>query len=146
MDIWQLFTGHTASLSHSLSLFLSSLTRFIFQCRTENMSIVIERACGGWFNYPACPDLAKFWHFGQITNSLTKDLEHLFSIWHNFQPTLQKILWYWARCHCCKRPKIERNIQPCGHTGSWLNGRSVRGTFRRQVSSELRQVGSQANK
>ena len=37
------------------------------------------------------PDLAKLRHFGTIIKGLANFFEALFSIWHNFDPTLAKI-------------------------------------------------------
>ena len=46
------------------------------------------------------PDLMKFCHLGKICKSLWALLEGLFSIWQNVQPTLTKVVWFWANFQC----------------------------------------------
>ena len=59
--------------------------------------------------------------FGEISplcqNGLFSIWQHfdgLFSICQNFEPTLAKVLFYWAKFHGCKWPIV---IYPSGHTG-----------------------------
>ena len=49
------------------------------------------------------PDLAKLRHFSTIIKGLAKFFEALFSIWHNFNPTLAKNC-YWASFYCYRCP------------------------------------------
>ena len=50
--------------------------------------------------------------FGEISPlwqhilQLWQNWDGLVSIWQNFEPTLAKVVCYWAKFHCCKWPKI----------------------------------------
>ena len=53
--------------------------------------------CGQiWHNFAT---LAKF-------QKLSSFFKGLFSVWHNFEPSLANFLCYWANFHCCKRQNI----------------------------------------
>ena len=40
-------------------------------------------------------DLLKFYHFGKILKSLAKHSEHLFSVWENFEHSMEKLIYVW---------------------------------------------------
>ena len=52
--------------------------------------------------------------FGEISPlwqhlmTLCQMVEGLISVWQNFEPTVAKMLYFWAVFQCCKWPNIEK--------------------------------------
>ena len=52
------------------------------------------------------PDL--FRHLGNFFINLRQIVQGLLSVWQNIDPTLAKMLCFWATFSCCKWPNIEK--------------------------------------
>ena len=74
-------------------------------------------SCSSWNRNSVWPDLAKFRHFGIVSESLS-------NIWPNFESSLAKFVCFWSNLFCCKWPSLINNLTIWSHCRNYPPNRS----------------------